>query len=276
MREDLASLNTVNRILEGERTKAYSLPPALLKAAKTASALGIALENHGRKSEGAVTPDAALEALVDQLVSNVTAKGRVQVPDTSAVPKARQALEEEEIVFQVLTRARARGDRALIAAARDHAEAIVVEHLRPALEDTLRKVRKAAGHLQGFEETVNVDLMAAAPEQTRKAFLEVGELARRYGAIRGARAALEQLGYQAERDKRFGEFRNFMELWPSFGTNVQTSAPWPEDARARLLWIATGPAVAWMPTPEEQDTRFDAYVESRKPHRDQAVGVASL
>lgn len=132
---------------------------------------------------------------------------------------------------------------------------IIVEHLRPAQEETLAEAATALEKCGG-----RLDLAADlyAQQEARAAAAGIVGLADRYGAIRSARALLVGLqgGPQRDAENRYGELRNLKQMWPTVGTWQQGHAPWPDAPAGRLAWLVTSEADPWCPTRDEQDDWF--------------------
>jgi len=116
------------------------------------------------------------------------------------------------------------------------ADSIIVECLRPAFDDVLATVRKAA----------------------KRSDADLDRLAERYASIRAAQAILARASGGAQHDVggRYAEFKNMNDLWPVRGTWLERKPPWPQGTRERMAWLVASEAEPWMPTLAEQDERW--------------------
>jgi len=141
----------------------------------------------------------------------------------------------------------------------DRQEQIIVDHLRPALAETMQTVEAAAKAAPPEVLLAGDTLLLSAKEPVRKAALALDGAAIRYHAIRTGFGVLRQLGDRPERDAAdyFSEIQNLNELWPGHRSKVpEHRPPWPTDPRGRMLWLHTAGATPWLPLASEQDALF--------------------
>lgn len=151
---------------------------------------------------------------------------------------------------------------AALEAARDHfvstvrelADVIVKSHLRAPYDKVLADTRAAAAAVADFGG--NLAALIAAPKAARDAWLSLDGLTSAYETIREARSIV-YAGRRPNLDDQhlFAEMRNLPDLWPAWRS--RQDAPWPENAKERLVWLVSGPAALWLPTLAEQDERFE-------------------
>jgi hypothetical protein len=147
---------------------------------------------------------------------------------------------------------------------RDRHHRIISEHLAPALGETMAEARQLVKALGGREPTKAA--LFDAPAAVRDAFANLGTVAERYVAVRGAFQALSTFVNGAQRDRRrllLGEFtpQSLALAWPEWndirrnfdGSTVVPTPPWPDDPVGRLAWIVRSGVEVWVPTPQQLD-----------------------
>lgn len=263
-------LNRLGAVFRGADAGHYDLPGEVIELRRALDIL----------STASVEPAPDTAAVREQTVR-----------DTIAAARAGKPLPDVTDLADLERRARLAGERAalhresaervgreLVAATHDLADTIVAEHLRPALTAVLAATAKASDALPAGE--VVADALLRGPQKARDAWLSLEPLAARYGALRAAQAALPG----PELDDEFRELRNHNEVWPLWRnrTNLQHTlrVPWPEDGRARMLWLVRSEAQPWMPTNAERDSRWNevygAAVARTRANRHQAEALLSL
>ena len=262
----------VESLIDQSNEGHFSLPAEITKAhavKRLAAELASAQEDASK-----IRPEILEASLVDALVT--AASEAKKLPNTaSAITDAVRSREAASIRVQLVSQAHEIVVGTRNATAQELAATITIEHLRPALEEVIAEATDKARALTGFDHEPDPIELLSAPEPTRQAWLDYQRLGERYRAIRQGQEKLRQLGYRPARDDRFGEFRNFDALWPRRGAlGGSSTPPWPTSSgAARLRWIVTGGAEAWMPTAEEADAAYDAFVERNRAGLAQA-GVA--
>jgi len=233
----------VRRLFEGEADGHYTLPPDFAELAAAA----------GRLRALPLPADAVTE---ETLKLRTAVRRAAEPGGTLPSPKALAAAYAARPALAELARARetaaAELDRELQAAVAARADEIIVDHLRPAQEETLAE---AAAALQATGGVVDP---ASASQAVREASAALERLAARYGAVRAARAVLVRMSGGPVQDGRghYAELRNLRDLWVTVGTWQERVPPWPEDPVGRLRWLVTSGAEPWCPTVAEQDGLF--------------------
>ena len=155
-------------------------------------------------------------------------------------------------------------------------EAVIAEHLRPALEDVYERARVCAEALGG---DLDVHRLLTAPDKARKAYSELTHLAARRRMLFEARRQVNTVGHRVpEHDVQgmFVEFQSPHVLVPGFtpgSTGRWPGVPAPADDRERLLWVVSDAVAAarpWLPTVAEQDAAWDAVFGEAQQMRVQA------
>lgn len=259
----------MNPLIGGYEAGFYTLPKELVAASRSEDVLAAALDE---QPWGPQMIEAARKQFQAALIE--AARAGKKLPTGSEVVQAKlEAAAQVEVVDELREAARL-AQRHAAATFADLQPMILEQHLRPAFEDTISKARKASA-------------------------AELPALEGRYGAIRGARAALHRLPAPA-RDVHgmFAEYRNLDEWWPSFYPqrrreqvwgSIQhsvreiqertelgfTPPPWPDDPLVRFGWLIAN-AEPWLPSPQQQDARFEAYLEKANAERSAAVRRGNL
>lgn len=238
-------------LFTGHDAGAYPLPDELLERERRAQRLADEL----RKPSTDLVLGEARGRFIDDVLAAIDSGA--DLPDPIVL---RQAAEHDAATqeFRRLVDELAESAQThVVATVQGRGEAIIVDHLRPALEETLTAATSAAEALGRTLPTA--ESILSAPEAVRSAFTELGTLANRYRLIRGAQVTVGSLTTPPAFDTGhvFRELRNLPDVWPQYANNLgQHKAPWPEDERGRLLWLVTSAAEPWMPTVEEQDEAF--------------------
>ncbi len=178
--------------------------------------------------------------------------------------------------------------------ASDAADRIITEHLRPAHEELLARVREMAGLLRphiGGGYTIDTHSLITANAKVRAAYVELPGLVEKWRVIADAHARANRVGMRiVEHDHEglFAAFENPMAFFPGWKPPMRGPLiPFPEDATARLLWTVSdevAPARPWLPTVAEQDaafwsvfgphiTRINANRHNARAMAEQAVGI---
>lgn len=142
---------------------------------------------------------------------------------------------------------------------------LIRDHMAPALEETLDAGRRALDGLEGVD--LSAGSIIVTGTQAGKSWGAFTEAHGRYESIRAAQSLLADHGQQPERDhdNKFLAWRNGPDVWRVAYTGMIKTIL-PEDPVARFVFIVTHPeeAIAWCPTPMEQDTAYADYMEKRK------------
>jgi len=208
------------------------------------------------------SPDDAARSVVDTIGSGD------DTPDLAALAQRVLSRDAEQRATdqaqQIVALAADKAAIAAVATTADLAEDIIVNHLRPVLEQVYADTRDAAAALAGYG--LSVPALITAPAKARNAYAALGELVTRRNVILSARAWVNQLaGLKPEHDERglFLEFRRALKLVPPLApTQRIPDLPAPTDPLERILWVVNEGAVAepWLPTVAEQDAAWwDAF-----------------
>ncbi len=184
------------------------------------------------------------------------------LPDVAAIETAR--LEERLAAdrFDVRIKAAQGLTWQLTNAVLEAADDIIVEHLRPVFDRVVADLRTAVAVTAKYAD----DPVRAlnAPVKERKAFADVPVLVGEYGAIAAARRVLADCGARPARDLdgEFGAVKNIDELWPR-ERRQYTPKPWGTGVEG-TTWLLRNGAQLWLPTPAEQDARYDEVYGARE------------
>ncbi|MEJ7765018.1 MAG: fructose-bisphosphatase class II, partial [Acidimicrobiales bacterium] len=183
-------------------------------------------------------------------------------PDLSALATARAT---GEVITGTLAMARRQVAEEvvedLVVAGAEHANEVLVDHLRPALEEVLAVVTTAAKVAPAEVLTASDSMLLSAKDSVRRAALALDAAAVRYAAVRTAAWTVRQLsGEVCTEDVAglFAELRHAELAWPTHRVHVPPQRPPWEGMtpRARLLYIVTTGGEPWLPTAQEQDARL--------------------
>ncbi|MGI8578528.1 MAG: hypothetical protein ACR2KG_11605 [Nocardioidaceae bacterium] len=147
-------------------------------------------------------------------------------------------------------------------------DAIIREHLAPALQDVITQAAEAATEAEGSGER---DELLDGPESSLRAWQRLEALAKRYDRLRTAQDRLSQdVATLDWSPVLFTEFYNGRRsVQPRFATAAEARPQWPTtSAAARLRWIVADwdAHPVWMPTPGERSVRWqDTYGDVPKP-----------
>ncbi|GAA1969331.1 hypothetical protein GCM10009817_06600 [Terrabacter lapilli] len=151
----------------------------------------------------------------------------------------------------------------LNAATADAAEEIITEHLRPRFDAALAALTDACAITGKYADDPAAAL--SAPAKDRAAFVAVTEHIGVLDVLYGARRVLTDLGARPALDTEgeFASIRNMDELWPR-ATRQYASRPWGQGADG-TKWLIRNGGHLWLPTPDEQDARFEqVYGEAQR------------
>lgn len=252
-------------LFRGAAAGAYTLPDDLL-----------ALE---RRARGAVDALAAPDngptlnrtrgEYHQALVSAIDAGAELPDPIVLAEAEARdRALAERRRLLVDLAEA---AQSSVVAGVQAQADELIVDHLRPALDEALEGAGAVADKLGATLPTT--DELLNGTDANRKAYKTLRALAGRYRALRSAQSLVVAVSGKPKDDTGglFVELRNLPDVWPgrrAIAVNPAAAAPpWPDDELGRLLWLVTSDAEPWMPTAADQDAVF----RKRFPRQDTAA-----
>ena len=235
-----------NDLIHGADEGAYSLPPEVVTARRGVDAVS----ERWRALPGQPRDPSAEAAAMDRgiaMAAEVVTSGELPSldADLDAIAAHRLAFQRWSDEQMILTTMREHAAAEFAGVVMAHADAIVLDHLRPAFNEVIAALSKAAPRLVGQ----NLDdgrtwVNADAP--SRAAYRTLDEVLPRLGLIRRAHDAV--LGKGRGDSSRFSWLRNIDALRP----NWKVGAPWPEDVRERAIWLVTSEAEPWLPTADEE------------------------
>ena len=157
---------------------------------------------------------------------------------------------------------------AAVTVAADHADDIITRHLAPAHDRLLDRARDAAGKLDGHGLDTAQLALPTTPQAARKAYADLGDLARQRAAILAARGWTQRLTYgqpQHDEGHLFASLRKPLAVldWTE-RERIPTALALaiPDDPTAALLWLVTtaAPAEPWLPSIAQRDQAWqDAF-----------------
>lgn len=242
--------NRVTGLVQRSELGDWEVPvPILLAIAKEESLRAAMVETSRRLGD---RPD-----LLGELTKAVTDAGTVPPAFTQRIGALYTEHEALNRQANLLTMAVEQAQERVVGAAGGHADEIITEQLRPALEEVLSVVREhapAAGSIPWDD----FDKAMEAPEPEREAYLAIREAQKRYTALRAAQEICYWLTVgENDGTRKFSEIRNFEEVWPSHAFRQPGNVPpWPTNPMARLVWLVTSGAEPWMPTFEEIESEW--------------------
>jgi hypothetical protein len=269
---------SVDVLIAGAEQGHFTLPPELIAAARAVAPLQAVLDEQPHAPQMVAEAKAKFQA--DLLEAARLGK---TLPSGAELAKTSMAAAAQAEVADVLREALRQSERHLARTFSQSQGTILVDHLQPALEETIASARKAKPS----------ELPALLP---------------RYEGIRACRSALHRIP-APQRDVHgvFAEFKDLDQWWPEFyperskaqlqrgiqrtvrelqerGSDPAatfTPAPWPADPLERFKWILEN-AEPWLPDAEQQDARFDVLLErsnvelaeGRKQWREQHLAIS--
>lgn len=176
------------------------------------------------------------------------------------------AAEYQTAAASALRAAKDRADDRLLSVTLDEADTIIVEHLRPKLEEAVAMVRPHAD--AALDLPWGVPSKMFAPEYT-PVIDALGKGAAIYAAVRRGQSVIREARGIPDNEANlyFGEFRSGVRAhWPTFRTQNQTLPPWGSaEGPARFAWlVANVEDDLWVPTAEECDTAYRRLVSQSR------------
>jgi hypothetical protein len=249
-------------LIQGSEDGYYDLPKPVLTARRTFEAIEAARAEAG-KTYQSISPGAVQQGVMEAILAKA-ASGEL---DMALVQPILDTTTEQVRLSHwqvVLDEAAGRAATALPSVVRKHADEIVTDGLRPALEKVLADLRA----LQAKVDLRTVPFgneagLARADKAVRDAYAKFGDLADTYGLLRGAQAVLRDIVGQPSEEAfaRFREFRNAYHVVTGLGSWTAPQPPWEALPGGKLTWIAVTPGVeVWMPTADQCQAANDAKV----------------
>lgn len=184
------------------------------------------------------------------------------LPDVAAIETAR--LEERLAAdrFDVRIKAAQGLTWQITNAVLEAADEIITDHLRPVFDHIVTDLRAAVDVTAKYADDPVRALNAPAKE--RKAFADIPNLVGEYSTIAAARRVLTDCGARPARDVdgEFAAVRNIDQLWPR-ERRQYSPRPWGTGADG-TTWLLRNGAQLWLPTPAEQDARYDEVYGERE------------
>lgn len=231
----------------------WSLPPELVDLRHTVQRLENGLQTVPEPADIGDVQAAALAA--------ARAAENPATLDVTALLDHDRAVAEYDHRQDTLRTALEHANEDLNAHITEHRDQIITEALQPALTKLWGEVTSAAKILHGLNVENRDDLLTATDKQ-RRSYLQLDDLAARYGRLREAWSRVRQ-GVEPQHDARVADHAEFeaglCTIWPEkiqFRMMDSDHTPWPTEPRDRLLWIARQNHTPWLPTVAEQDAAW--------------------
>jgi hypothetical protein len=249
----------LGRLVEGALAGDYTLPERLVDLHRAGQLLGTlefpAPAYLGRDQAAARLVRAALES---------------RPLDPMGLCAEMHRSRTDRLLFQealaLLSSANLQAEDAAVREAAEMSDAIIVEHLRPAFHEVMRRAGEVARRLGRYIDTgyrPDTPRIITASLRVRNAYLALPDLVRRHSSILASRELANTLGERAPQCDRRGLFALFAHPGAFAAAGVPyeeiPGPPLPEDATARLLWLVSDQAAAgrpWLPTAAEQDAAW--------------------
>jgi hypothetical protein len=264
-------LRPVERVIAGRESGRYSLPEELITANERLWTI--------RRGIGGVALPPDPTAAAAELAANAAAEEQVPGDLGKKLLKAESRFEEARAQLQVLRLTETQTARQLRDLFDYLSESMVVEHLRPALDEVLAEVGKLAPKLNGAT-TPEAIFRLEDPTAARQVWFDLEAQATRYGAIRAAYDALFSSVFEGElavsgADLRGRlEYRNFHELPRSQGR-----LDVPSEQAGFMIWLVSSEPrpEPWLPLPDEVEGALRADRERVREQQQwpRAAGVES-
>lgn len=266
-------------LMAGWRAGHFELPADVEEAQRACDRLDAAFESAETKAQ--VTTGDVIESMVAAALAGEA------IPDASQLVADRRAAEISQETVELVGEARGRAERMVRRAVAGKSTTIIKDFLRPTLKDTLAQATqhsKSVAHLAADGVT-----MMSAPAAVQKSWAAMEQLSDRYRAIR---AAFEELRLKSDPEvvgeeipvgvgdaAWFSEFANAGEVWPTFmrehfDHKYELSPPWPKTYPARLIWVVSSAAEAWLPLPAEQRQAFERHLTKANAELHEAISAA--
>jgi hypothetical protein len=204
-----------------------------------------------RVAEHAPDPARARAELLRGYVT--AARGGQDWPDPAPALDTERAAQAHRMRTDLLAEARAQLASEMLLAVDDHADALIVEHLRPAFDSALADLHAAA---RALPDDLSGDALLRAPDKVRKTWLGLDDVASRLSRLRRLAERLGRLRpVQHDQAGEFAAMRNLRQVWPLYQPG--RTPPWPQDnTRLALLWQARNGCELWLPTSAERDAAW--------------------
>lgn len=234
----------------------WSLPRPIIEARETVARLTAAYS--------AIPQAPSWQALNDAAVTAAMKSADPGTVDISALLDYPRLTTERDTIVEVLRVAGERANATLGGLVFESRDLIISGHLRPAGDKLWSAVIKATKAL-GDIDTSQTNALLRAPSPARHAWLELDDLALRYGRIREAVSRLllhSGAQPQHDTDADHAEFEEGLCTLAGPGwkglpmAEKRPTLPWPTDPRSRLVWFARKGVQPWWPTIEERDAAW--------------------
>lgn len=264
VRRDPHVTRLFGHVLDPHRDGHFPLPDEVVREMNALDAVEAATQSPLPSVEGVAT---ARARVLDAVVS--AAREGAPLPTAQAVVDAEIAVDEGNKRRVLYQEAIEKIESRLYGEITTRRDAIIVEHLRPRLDELLDAVRQVAERVE-IDRMTREHLIVVAKEGDVVSTLD--PLSVRYRAIYRAHEALTE--HEFDEPRHFREFRNMLDVWPEKLrtrrplADTPPAPPWPSDGVARLLWIVVSGAEPWLPLPAEEQAAMAAFQEQLAAERE--------
>jgi len=227
----------------------FGMPAEILAARATLQAMKAAETETGATWE-AVRPGDVEQRLAEEMLdAGVSPKAGALAAVVKSIDDAERKQRAAEMAVRVARLAVEMAELRFVSAVDEHRDELIVDHLRPALRETLEEVRGLAELLEGSNLRDPLPLLGDAKRGA--AYQALVAAMTRQSAIRDGQRHCA--GGNLPDPWELAVYRNAPAAFARAGLNWKTrrqfgKAPWPEHPLERLRWEATDPdAEPWIP-----------------------------
>lgn len=261
------NLNRIRPVYDGFDSGFYSLPTEMLAARSGVAVLRDAYAAAITVSSKADPRDVRTR-LAETLGDAARADGTLPAGWIGEYRDAVTAQVDRSAEVDILSDAVEDAESVQVQVALGSVRELIIDHLRPALEEVLAAVKDRAS-ITPLVPWDAPSKLATADKGVRETFALVEVAAVRYAAIRSAQTSLRiATGRPADNDawNLLSEVRNLPALWPNHAWQVAGNRPpWPETPTARLVWLASEEVETWLPLPSEVEAAYAEIVAGGAP-----------
>lgn len=231
----------------------FGMPDEILAARATLEAMKAAAKETGATWEALRPGDVERQLAEGLLAAGVSPKASALEAVIELIDAAERKQRAAEMAVRVAGLAVEMAEQRFVIAVDEHRDEAIVDHLRPALRETLEEVRGLAELLEGSNLRDPLPLLGDAKRGS--AYQALVAASRRHSAVRDGQRHCA--GGNLPDPGELAVYRNAPEIFARAGLNWKSRrqfgrVPWPEHPLERLVWEATDPvAEPWIPTAAE-------------------------
>jgi len=231
----------------------FGMPADILAARATLEAMKAAEAETGATWE-AVRPGDVEQRLAEEMVAaGASPKAGALEAVIKQIDEAEHKQRTAELAARAARLAVELAELRFVSAVDEHRDETIVDHLRPALRETLEEVRGLRELLEGSNLRDPLPLLGDAKRGS--AYQALVAVSRRHSAVRDGQRHCA--GGNLPDPWELAVFRGAPAVFARAGLNWKSRrqfgrVPWPEHPLDRLVWEATDPdAEPWIPLPAE-------------------------